>query len=187
MHPLRPLRKGIEQARPTTEPHPQPSGLGNRAVRWGLQLAPIAEIKTGPTGEGSVDAPDVEPGGASAAAVAPKPGSIAAEMTPGPRDRHPLTATGPHGRSRRAPLVAEAQRIVLDGDFDLPRWLAADRNGARQFQPRSQEALAVQVSHVERKAIFARPSFSTSVSGHFSATRLLRNHLETASTDRPSL
>jgi hypothetical protein len=60
-----------------------------------------------------------------------------AEMAPGPCDRHALSATGSHRRLGRTPRVGELKCTVLDDDVDVPRWLAADRDGVAKSHARS--------------------------------------------------
>ena len=98
MHPRRLLRKGVEDARPAAEAHSELLTFANRAMPRVLRLAQIGEVMAAPTGEDSAP-PKIELGDASAAASpicasgALKPGSGAAEMAPGPCDRHALSAT----------------------------------------------------------------------------------------------
>ena len=108
MHSWRFARKTIEDARPAAELDSKFSGSPDAPISQVFGLARIGEVmaaaacKSGAHREIQLRCTPTALM-ADPAAGAPKPGSIAAEMARGPRDRHALRAAGPTGRCRRAP------------------------------------------------------------------------------------
>ena len=94
MHPRWPARERVEEVWTATKSRAELPRSRDGSIPPVLPLAHIDKFTASPTGEGSAAASEVDFRRASAAAVAPKPGTEAAEMALRPQEQHTLRAQG---------------------------------------------------------------------------------------------
>jgi len=133
MHPRRPSRERIQEARTPAKANSKFAGAPHRPISQVLGLARVSQA-TAPTAREDVTV-EVQLRHPSATAIsngyatAFKPRTVSAEVTSCPLDRHALKPAERCPRPQRTPLVSEQHGISVGGDDDPPRWLTANLHG----------------------------------------------------------